>query len=415
MLNQLIKFWTSLRLTVVCLSFGIVLVFVGTVAQANEGLYQAQERYFKDWFVWGITMFGYKIPIGLPGGYLIGTVLLINLVAAHIKRFQLSWKKLGIHITHAGIILLLLGQLATDLLSRETQMRFSEGQAKTYSESSLDYELAFFWDVDAKNQQVVVIPQSLLHQGEELAHPQLPFKVKVLDSWSNSEPSFRAPMAKNSAPQATQGIANAFDFRQTPLTHKMNDKNVPTARIELSGPEGSQGTWMVSGWAGDEVMADALYRSWVKQLGPKLAQQMAGQLLTTQTANCAGRTVTMSLRPVRAYHPFAVTLLETKHEIYPGTDIPRNFQSRVRIENDRTGENREVDIYMNNPLRYAGMTFYQYQMGAAELQSAERSSTLQVVLNPSWLAPYFGCLLVGGGLVVQFMIHLIAFIRRRIA
>ena len=110
-LSKVIGFFTSLRLTVTLLALGILLVFVGTVAQADEGLYQAQHRYFKHWLVWGISFFGQQVPIPLPGGYLIGTLLLINLTAAHIKRFQLTWKKLGIHLTHAGVVLLLVGQI----------------------------------------------------------------------------------------------------------------------------------------------------------------------------------------------------------------------------------------------------------------------------------------------------------------
>src|SRR6185437_8495293 len=111
------------------------LVWVGTVAQADEGLYQAQARYFKHWVVVGASMFGHHVPLVLPGGYLLGSVLLVNLIAAHISRFQFTWKKLGIHVAHAGIILLLVGQLTTDLLSRETMLRFSEGETKSYSES----------------------------------------------------------------------------------------------------------------------------------------------------------------------------------------------------------------------------------------------------------------------------------------
>ena len=60
MFDRLFRFFSSLRLTVVLLAFGIVLVFVGTVAQADEGLYNAQSRYFKHWFVQGITMSGLK-------------------------------------------------------------------------------------------------------------------------------------------------------------------------------------------------------------------------------------------------------------------------------------------------------------------------------------------------------------------
>ena len=41
------------------------------------------------------------------------------------------------------------------------------------------------------------------------------------------------------------------------------------------------------------------------------------------------------------------------------------------------------------------------------------SSVLQVVRNPSWLTPYVGCIVVAGGLVIQFMIHLVGFISRR--
>src|SRR5882762_6263233 len=183
MANKILRFFSSLRLTVVLLAFGIVLVFVGTVAQADEGLYNAQARYFKHWFVRGITMFGHRIPIGLPGGYLIGTLLLINLVAAHIKRFQLTTKKIGIQLTHAGVILLLVGQLTTDLFSRETQIRFSEGQTRSYSESGMKYELAFITDTDADTEEVVAIPARLLAKGGELKHEKLPFAVDVKYCW----------------------------------------------------------------------------------------------------------------------------------------------------------------------------------------------------------------------------------------
>src|SRR6185503_6870720 len=178
-MSHLWKFFTSLQLTVTLLAFGILLVFVGTVAQADEGLYQAQERYFKHWFVWGISMFGYKLPIGLPGGYLIGTLLLINLTAAHIKRFQFATKKLGIHLTHLGVILLLVGQLTTDLFSRETQLHFAEGETKSWSEDSMDYELAFITDLDASNEQVVAIPGSIVKKGNDIKHEKLPFTVRV--------------------------------------------------------------------------------------------------------------------------------------------------------------------------------------------------------------------------------------------
>ena len=114
-------------------------------------------------------------------------------------------------------------------------------------------------------------------------------------------------------------------------------------------------------------------------------------------------------------HPFSLTLLKATHTVYSGTDIPKDFRSRVRIENAHTGERREVEISMNHPLRYGGYTYYQYQMGAGEL--VERAgltpySVLSVVRNPSWLTPYVGCGMVGAGLIVQFLKHLVGFISK---
>src|ERR1035437_6434445 len=101
-MKKIVEIFTSLKLTVVLLAFAIVIVFVGTIAQADEGLYGAQAQYFKQWLVVGAHLFGHKIPLLLPGGYLIGTLLLVNLVASHIYRFEFTRKKLGIQIAHAG-------------------------------------------------------------------------------------------------------------------------------------------------------------------------------------------------------------------------------------------------------------------------------------------------------------------------
>ena len=121
------------------------------------------------------------------------------------------------------------------------------------------------------------------------------------------------------------------------------------------------------------------------------------------------------MRPTRIYHSFSLTLLKATHTVYPGTDIPKDFRSRVRLENTRSGERREVEISMNHPLRYGGLTFYQYQMDAGQVvQEAGRvpSSVFSVVRNPSWLTPYIGCAMVGAGLLIQFLTHLTGFLSK---
>ncbi len=382
MLDRMIKFITSLRLTVVLLALGIVLVFLGTVAQADEGLYQAQERYFKHWFVPWFSFLGHKVPLPLPGGYLLGTLLLVNLVAAHIKRFQWTWKKAGIHLTHLGVILLLVGQLTTDIFSRETQMSFSEGETRDYTTSPRLCELAFATDA-GKELEVVAIPDNLLVEGREIKHEKLPFTIRVKKFLVNSNVRVRAPMVDKDPPPATAGMGADVTLIPLPETHKMDARNLPAVVLELVGAQGSLGTWL-----GQPLMRD-------------------------QEVPVGDKTWSMAFRFERDAHPFSMQLLKTTHEVYPGTEIPKNFQSRVRIQNPAQGEKREVDIYMNNPLRYAGLTFYQSQMGRDELDQNRGSSVLQVVRNPSWLTPYFGCGIVAAGLVVQFMIHLVGFISRK--
>jgi ResB-like family len=416
LVDRLTNIFISLRLTVTLLAFAILLVFIGTLAQVDEGLYNAQARYFRQWLIFGLDVAGHRIPLLLPGGYLIGTLLLLNLVAAHIYRFQLSAKKIGIQLTHSGVILLLVGQLATDMLARESQMHFIEGETKPYAESSRNNELAFTTESATGGEEVVAIPGRMLANGGEIHNANLPFTIRVKSYWENSEPSFRAPMMKNGPPLTTNGVANSFDFRPAAETKSMEEKNVPTALIEIDGANGSLGDWVVSDWTSDEEMIEALGQNYGQEMGPQMAEKITGQLTTPQTIEAGGKKFTFALRPERVYFPFSLELLKATHTVYAGTDIPKDFRSRVQLRNPGTGEDREVEISMNHPLRYAGLTFYQYQMDAGQAaREAGRtpSSVLQVVHNPSWLTPYIGCGLVALGLVTQFMFHLVGFLSKR--
>src|SRR5688500_16049499 len=188
MLNKWVDIRTSLRLTVVCLNVALGLVFIGTIAQVKLGLYIVQEQYFSSYFVWwGPQGSNFKFPV-YPGGYLLGGLLLINLVAAHIKRFELSKKKLGIFVIHAGLILLLVGQLASQLFQVESYVDIEEGDQKKYSESGRESELAIIDLSDTNENLVVAIPQRLLAKKKEITHPSLPFKVKVQSFYDNANP-----------------------------------------------------------------------------------------------------------------------------------------------------------------------------------------------------------------------------------
>ena len=385
--DRLIAFFISLRLTVACLVLGAVLVFAGTIAQVDLGLLKAQNQFFRSFLIfWGPTGASWKIPV-FPGGYLIGGVMLINLTAAFIARFTFTWKKAGILIIHAGMILLLLGQLLTDMLSRESAMQLFEGESKNYSEDFRETELVLIDKSASESDKVYSIPQSILGKGE-IHDPRLPLAVKVQKYWPNLalvRPGSEAPMAVPSG--ATAGdLKNLLIIPEAPVTDT-DQRNSPAALVELFDGSQSLGSFLVS-----------------------------SLVSMPQTVVAGGKPYEVDLRFIRYYHPFQVTLMKATHEKYKGTDIPKNFASRVRVQNPAQNEARETVIYMNNPLRYAGLTFYQYQMSAGEM--AQRtgmppSSTFQVVRNPGWLTPYLSCVMVATGLLVQFGSHLLGFLKRR--
>jgi hypothetical protein len=383
MLERLLNGFTSLRLTAVCLALATVLVFVGTIAQVDQGLYQAQARYFRSFFVyWSPGGSGWKIPV-FPGGYLLGTVVLLNLIATTGRRVKFSRENLGLLMVHAGLILLLVGQLFTDVLSRESAMRIDLGETKSYSEDFHANELVLVDTTDPGADRVVSIPESRMAGAEELRVPESPLAVRVKRYWPNAE-ILNAAATGAEVTGATAGVGRGRFVMPRPPTAKLEERNAPGAGVEVTAGSQALGTWLVSSLIGEP-----------------------------QVFTHAGRTYEIALRAKRHYTPYSLTLLDCRHDVYKGTDIPKNYSSRVRVRNPATREDREVLIYMNNPLRYAGSTFYQYQMAPPEAPT--KSSTLQVVRNPSWLTPYVSCTLVGLGLVVQFMSHLVSFLKIRTA
>jgi hypothetical protein len=386
MLRKLVAVITSLKLTVVCLVAGMVLIFAGTIAQVHLGIWEAQQRYFQSLFVWWPAEGrGFRIPI-FPGGHLIGAVLLVNLIAAHAKRFQWARRKLGIHLTHAGLIIMLAGGLFTDLFAVESHMRLSWGDTKNYSEDPRRMELAVIDTTDGEFDQVTAIPEAVLRRSQTIEHKSLPFRIVVRHFYQNSRLHVAGEEGVTLKPIANQGPGAQVVVEPAPRATGVNDRDVVTAAIEIvpiglvdGSAEASLGTWLVS---------DALG--------------------APQTFSCAGRNWQIMMRPARYYKPYSVTLQKFTHERYAGTEIPKNFASRITLIDPEREVNRNVLIYMNHPLRYRGETYYQ-----AGFEKDDRTSILQVVHNPSFIAPYVACIVVAAGLLVQFGYHLFGFARRR--
>lgn len=378
-MNPLWKFLTSLRLCVAMLALGLVLVFWGTLAQVHLGLYQAQHEFFQSFFIyWQPQGAAWRVPI-FPGGYLIGGVLIINLFCAHFRYYQPGTRKIGIAMIHLGIVLLLLGQLLTDLLSKESFMHVREGGSKNYSESTSQFELAVVDTSDTNADKVVSIPGRVLANGAPMNHPGLPFSVSAKKYFANSSGTTNEAAGREQF-KATGGFARNYWWQELPRETAMNRRDIPSAHVELSSPTGGTQSFVVSGFFEDP-----------------------------QEFDLGGRSYQLSLRNIRHYKPFRLHLVDFRFDRYAGTETAKNFSSRVRVQHPGTGEDREVVIRMNEPLRYGGETFYQADWDKED----ERGTVLQVVRNPTWLTPYIACGMVAFGMLWQFLSHLIRFASKR--
>lgn len=378
-LKSPLRVLSSLRLTVVCLGLGMLLVFLGTLAQVHLGIHAVQARYFQSLLIfWSPPGTNWKIPV-LPGGYLLGTVLLVNLIAAHAVRFQLTKRKSGIILLHLGVILLLIGQLLTGLFARETQMRIDEGQTLGYSEAPREVELAVIDVTDPNFDQVVAIPESVLVRGGTIQNPTLPFTLNIRQFMGNAHLAMRSQESQAPPSIATTGFGTNIVVTEIPRTVQDDERDLSAAFVEVNGVQGQLGTWLISNAIPDP-----------------------------QRFTLNGHTYELVMRQRRFYKQFALTLLDFAHDRYAGTDIPKNFSSRVRLLDFERNENREVLISMNDPLRYRGFTFYQ-----SGFDNNDKTTILQVVKNPAMLLPYIACGLVALGLMVQFSLHLFGFLRKR--
>lgn len=386
MWHRFFDFVSSLKLTVICLCLAIVLVFAGTMAQVNFGIHEVQHRYFQSLIVWWPSgSEGLRIPV-FPGGHLIAGVLLVNLIAAHARRFRWTWSKLGIQLTHAGLIVMLAGVLLTDLLSVESFMRLAPGETKNYSEDPRAMELVVVDESDKEIDQVTAIPEATLKQTASIKNESLPFRIIVRRFYQNSRFQRLDKAGQNAVAAATKGVGAEIAVSEIPKATAQNERDLQSVVIEVipNPADGktdppSLGTWLVS-----------------------------DQLGAPQTFSCAGKTWRLQMRPARYYKPYSLTLLKFTHERYPGTQIAKNFASRAVLADPELNENREVLIYMNHPLRYRGETFFQ-----SGFEQNDTVTILQDVYNPSFIAPYVACVIVAAGLLFQFGYHFVGFLRKR--
>jgi hypothetical protein len=393
--RRILAFFASLKLTIALLAAATVLVFVATLDMVHLGLHDMVEIYFRRF----ISYYDFRrgggwdaaanavIPptpffrLWLPGGYTIGALLLVNLIASHATRFKWRREKAGIQIIHFGIILILLGELFTGLWARETQMYIDEGATANFSSAPREVELAFVDVSDPGREKHFAIDESSLEKGAQIAHPGLPFRVEVLDYLPNARlHAGSEPGAGWERVPADRGAGVGAWWARLDRARGLDDSDVPAILVRLHDGSRPVGTWL----AGRQI-ANA-------------------QRFTSPD----GREWDLSLRGRREYKPFSITLRDFQHTRYPGTEIPKDFSSFVTLTEPDQRLGRDIRIWMNHPLRHGGYTFYQ-----SSFANNDTTSILLVVRNPTWILPYVSCVLVFAGLTLQFVLSLLKHLGKR--
>ncbi|MCW5756537.1 MAG: cytochrome c biogenesis protein CcsA [Phycisphaeraceae bacterium] len=386
MMGRVIALAASLRLTVVLMALAMVLIFVGTIAQTQLGVWQAVDSYFRAPIAWVDlslllpgTRAGGGPSVPMPGGLTIAALMMLNLLAAHAVRFKATRRRVGVLVLHAGLVLLIAGEFVTGFLADEGLMSIDEGQRTAFVEDIREVELAVIDPSDPRHDRVLTVPQSMLSglpRGQKIDDPRLPFTIRI-DEWMPNAVLFHA----HEPTRATQGIGLEARAERRPRVTGVegSSTDAPAAYVTLEHQGRPLGTWLVS-----------------------------SALAVTQRVDVDGKGYGLALRYRRTYLPYAIHLDDFRHDIFTGTNIARNFSSDVRIIDPAKPAERHVRIWMNNPLRYAGRTFYQ-----ASYKPDGSGTVLQVVHNPGWLMPYIACVLVGGGMLWHFGRTLVGFLQRR--
>ncbi len=285
----------------------------------------------------------------------------------------LVWKKLGLWIVHCGLLLLLIGGFITQTLAVESQLTLAEGETGHFTTSYSDWEVAF-WKTHGDTNEVLAYVDRDLRPGKTLDLGPYPAQLKVEQYFGNAE-AFTDRVTGGAKPfMNASGVA----YMESRKPEKEAVANAPGLLATLSE----------NGKVDRKIL---LYGLEDKPLVLKIG----------------GQPVFCQLR--RKHYPlsFAIKLTQFLRTLHPGTEIAKSYESSVELQDGLSS--RSVRIWMNNPLRYLGYTFFQASF--SEDKDGQRS-TFAVVTNPGRVLPYASSLMVFGGMLIHFIIRFLGYVKR---
>jgi len=332
------------------------------------------------------------------------------LLAGCVLLFQ---KRAGIVLLHSGILLLMANELIVARYAVEWQVFLMEGQASNFVRDIRTVELALIDSSGKETDEHIVIPRPILEvnfrenarlekQGKEpvaIADPQdaLPFKVSVVEYYKNADVEDRTVEDKS---PATAGVGLTKKIAPRPAakgTDTGGGVDLAAAYVQIADKATGKdlGTYLVSQLASEQAGADRQPERY------------------GETVSAGDKAYHLFLRFQRKYKPYTVKLLDVRKDDYVASDTPRNYSSDIQLVDTTNGVDKPVHIKMNNPLRYAGDTFYQSGYHPAGMTGGTEATTLAVVKNTGWMIPYVACMIVAIGMLSHFLITVTRFVGRR--
>ncbi|MBM81337.1 MAG: hypothetical protein CMJ78_12200 [Planctomycetaceae bacterium] len=322
---------------------------------------------------------------GIAGGVLLaGCVLLFK-------------KRAGVVLLHGGIGLMMLSELLVGMLAIEAQMPIEEGDTNNYVQDVRELEIAVIDPSfsDEEDQQVVIPEAIVKDKGAKIEHENLPFDIKIVNYIQNTELIDWPLKPRDEGKGVEENIAtagNGLQYVVAPVrpgsgtdTGGMIDQSAAYVEILKKDTDESVGTYLLA-----------------------LVFTMGN---VTESVEIDGKTYEVGLRFKRTYKPYSLHLIDIRKEDYVGTSTPRDYSSYVRLVDPTRKTDREVRIWMNNPLRFAGETFYQSNY-SKDPRTGKETTTLSVVTNTGWMIPYVSCMIVMVGMLAHFWVILLRFLDR---
>jgi hypothetical protein len=380
--GRMFQLFSSFALAIWVLTLLLLITLLGTIAQIDLGLHGAIETYFDPLFLIHWFEFGQprsiRIPLPLPGGYLLMALLCLNMLCGAIIKARKSWRRPGMLLSHFSIIFMIIAGFVSFHWKREGNIALYEGETSNEFRSYHDWVVEIR-DTSPDVSTALVIDQELfrnLAPGDSertFRHPSLPFSLALSGYLKNTKPSRGQ----------REGLEAEGFFLQKLAPETENERNLPGL---VATAKGSSGEFLGSGllWGGAS-------HGW--------------------TVEADNRSFLVKLKRRSWKIPFALTLDKFTRELHPGTDKAKVFLSHVT--KTKAGHAEQIEITMNEPLRQDGFTFFQASWGPENAKPGDRLySVFAVVDNPSDMWPLYSCILVGVGLLIHFLQHLVGHLTR---